>query len=53
MYFYLPQVLHVRVLHVTMEEVVQMLVIHLNVDVLLDLWERDVKLKVIGNLSYL
>ncbi len=33
-----------RVLHVTMEDVVQMLVIHLNADVLLDFWEIDVKL---------
>ena len=31
------QVLHVQVLHATMEEVVGMLVIHLNADVLLDL----------------
>ena len=42
----LLQVPHVLVLHVTMEEVVQMLVIHLNADVLLDFWEIDVKLKV-------
>lgn len=50
-FIYPPQVHHVRVLHVTMEEVVQTLVIHMNVDVLLDFWEIDAKFKVIGNIS--
>ena len=36
-----------RVLHVTMEEDVKTLVLHLNVDVILVFWEIDVKFKVI------
>ena len=42
-----PQLAHVQVYRVTMEELVQTLVmIHLNADVLQDLWEIDVKLRV-------
>ena len=44
---FFPQLAHVQVYRVIMEELVQTLVmIHLNADVPQDLWEIDVKLKV-------